>query len=307
MEWTDIEDLGGFENLLKEKAEKKLAPLYSCVCMHNLQASDRGDNYLCKSNLKSLGYFSELSKVKHRVKIHAQTCPKHPVSADESEQMLDETPHSIKYAFLHEEEVAEWQEEEDRQKEEAKEKKKEQKKNWQRGMNGRSRIDHEGDLEVDMVGTGPLDQATTNDHLPGAGEGTKDQLTGTGRGDLLTGEGTRDQLRDQLTGAGTRDQSTVARGTRDQSTGATGTSDLFQLKGTGGQPPGTGDPMMAMYPCSCRAVEPACRCSSSSFQEKVQTSLACLQKTSFWSGSRKPRERSAMLAGLPSTAPRLSQ
>ena len=153
LEWTDIEDLGGFENLLKEKAEKKLAPLYSCVCMHNLQASDRGDNYLCKSNLKSLGYFSELSKVKHRVKIHAQTCPKHPVSADESEQMLDETPHSIKYAFLHEEEVAEWQEEEDRKKEEAKEKKKEQKKKWaereewqeQDRSRRRSRSRHGGD------------------------------------------------------------------------------------------------------------------------------------------------------------------
>ena len=131
LEWTDIEDLGGFENLLREKAEKHLAPLLSCVCVHNQQAHDRGDTcYLCKNNLKSLGYFADLGKAKHRVKIHAQSSPKHSVSAEESEQMLDETPHAIKYCFLHEDEIKEWLEEEARKKEDAKEKKKEQKKKW---------------------------------------------------------------------------------------------------------------------------------------------------------------------------------
>ncbi len=131
LEWKDIEDMGGFEHLMKEKKEKNLAPLFSCVCMHNQQAHDNGDSlYCCKNNLKTLGYFAELPKAKHRVKIHAQTCPKHPVSEAESENMLDGLPHSIKYCFLHEDEINEWKEEEEKKKEEAKQKQRERKKRW---------------------------------------------------------------------------------------------------------------------------------------------------------------------------------
>ena len=131
LEWKDIEDMGGFEHLVKEKEEKNLAPLFSCVCMHNLQAHDNGEStYCCKNNLKTLGYFADLPKAKHRVKIHAVTCPRHPVSEEQAEDMLDGLPHSIKYCFLHEDEINDWKEEEERKKEEAKAKQREKKKRW---------------------------------------------------------------------------------------------------------------------------------------------------------------------------------
>ena len=131
--WTELLDRTSYKKLVEDEAKQNMVPLFSCRCMNNVKDHTDGKaEYSCKANLKSLGTFGAFSRAEHRVLIHAKTCPKHLLTENEAQELLDALPESISIAFVDKDQLQQWESEQEKLKKEKKKKEKRQKQNRER-------------------------------------------------------------------------------------------------------------------------------------------------------------------------------
>ena len=117
--WTELLDRTSYKKLVEDEAKHNMVPLFSCRCMNNVKDhADGAAEYSCKANLKSLGTFGTFSRAEHRVLIHAKTCPKHFLTDNEAQELLDALPESISIAFVDKDQLQQWESEQEKLKKE---------------------------------------------------------------------------------------------------------------------------------------------------------------------------------------------